>query len=389
MIEPTKGEYANKIGGWHGVRVFGTNPYYHPLLRMNPLSFPNGIHVLEHIDRLTDILNVCWPMYAAMPAILKKALEMTYQKMGWDLEYSTNESNSNKFPNLFDLLLSLREVIKHSDYSVDTKSDYTGSLITRVESLTNGLNGRILCGDDIDPETMFNQNCIIDISRIGSIETKSLLMGIVFMKLNEHLISIEILRRVRHITVLEEAHHLLRKTSDVFSAESSNIQGKAVEMITNAIAEMRAYGEGFIISDQSPDLLDKAVIRNTNTKIILRLPEEMDKQLVGRSASLNEEQIHYLSKLETGVACIYQNSWTQAVLCKIDEVPAELFAQYQHNACYTKTTDNKMKSDLIRLIVHLTVPPKLRQELPPMEFSEIRNWLVIRYQDIKRKTRTN
>ena len=34
-----------------------------------------------------------------------------------------------------------------------------------------------------------------------------------------------------------------------------------------------------------------------------------------------------------------------------------------------------MKSDLIRLIVHLTVPPKLRQELPPMEFSEIRNWL--------------
>jgi DNA helicase HerA-like ATPase len=376
VIEPTKGEYANKIGGWHGVRVFGTNPYYHPLLRMNPLSFPNGIHVLEHIDRLTDILNVCWPMYAAMPAILKKALEMTYQKMGWDLEYSTNESNSNKFPNLFDLLLSLREVIKHSDYSVDTKSDYTGSLITRVESLTNGLNGRILCGDDIDPETMFNQNCIIDISRIGSIETKSLLMGIVFMKLNEHLISNERFSgELRHITVLEEAHHLLRKTSDVFSAESSNIQGKAVEMITNAIAEMRAYGEGFIISDQSPDLLDKAVIRNTNTKIILRLPEEMDKQLVGRSASLNEEQIHYLSKLETGVACIYQNSWTQAVLCKIDEVPAELFAQYQHNACYTKTTDNKMKSDLIRLIVHLTVPPKLRQELPPMEFSEIRNWL--------------
>lgn len=376
VIEPTKGEYAKKIGGWAGVRVFGTNLSYHPLLRLNPLSFPAGIHVLEHIDRLTDILIACWPMYAAMPAILKQALERTYQKIGWDLEYSINESTTNKFPNLFDLLLSLREVIINSDYSADTKSDYTGALITRVQSLTNGINGRILCGDDIDPEKMFNQNCIIDLSRVGSIETKSLLMGIVFMKLNEYLISEERFSgELRHLTVLEEAHHLLRKTSDVFSAESSNIQGKAVEMITNAIAEMRAYGEGFIISDQSPDLLDKAVIRNTNTKIILRLPEEMDKQLVGRSASLNEEQIHYLSKLDTGVACIYQNSWIQAVLCKIDEVPVKLFAQYSHNVHYTKTTDNRMKADLMKLMVHLTVPPKLRQELPPMEFSELRNWL--------------
>lgn len=376
VIEPTKGEYAKKIGGWQGVRVFGTNLSYHPLLRLNPLSFLSGIHVLEHIDRLTDILNACWPMYAAMPAILKQALERTYQKMGWDLEYSTNESTSKKFPNLFDLLLSLREVITNSDYSADTKSDYTGALITRVQSLTNGLNGRILCGDDIEPETMFDQNCIIDISRVGSIETKSLLMGIVFMKLNEYLISKErFTKELRHITILEEAHHLLRKTSDVFSAESSNIQGKAVEMITNAIAEMRAFGEGFIISDQSPDLLDKAVIRNTNTKIILRLPEEMDKQLVGRSASLNEEQIHYLSKLETGVACIYQNNWTQAVLCHIDEVPEDLFVEYKHSFNYTKSTDDRMKSDLMKLIVHLTVPPKLRQELPPVEFSEVRNWL--------------
>lgn len=376
VIEPTKGEYAKKIGGWAGVSVFGTNLSYHPLLRLNPLSFPAGIHVLEHIDRLTDILNACWPMYAAMPAILKQALERTYQKMGWDLEYSINESTSNKFPNLFDLLLSLREVIKNSEYSADTKSDYTGALITRVQSLTNGLNGRILCGDDIDPGKMFNQNCIIDISRVGSIETKSLLMGIVFMKLNEYLISEERFSgELRHITVLEEAHHLLRKTSDVFSAESSNIQGKAVEMITNAIAEMRAFGEGFIISDQSPDLLDKAVIRNTNTKIILRLPEEMDKQLVGRSASLNEEQIHYLSKLDTGVACIYQNSWTQAVLCNIEEVKEEKFTKYEHKNPTSQTNDNRMKADLMKLIVHLTVPSVFQQELPTMDYQELRIWL--------------
>ena len=32
---------------------------------------------------------------------------------------------------------------------------------------------------------------------------------------------------------------------------------------------MRTYGEGFVIADQSPGLLDMSVIRNTNTKIVL------------------------------------------------------------------------------------------------------------------------
>lgn len=44
---------------------------------------------------------------------------------------------------------------------------------------------------------------------------------------------------LRHITVLEEAHNLLRRTSMEQSQESSNLQGKSVEMLTNALR--RAY----------------------------------------------------------------------------------------------------------------------------------------------------
>ena len=67
-------------------------------------------------------------------------------------------------------------------------------------------------------------------------------------------------------TVLEEAHNILRRTSFEQSSEGSNLTGKSVEMISNAIAEMRTYGEGFIIVDQAPGLLDMSAIRNTNTK---------------------------------------------------------------------------------------------------------------------------
>ena len=127
--------------------------------------------------------------------------------------------------------------------------------------------------------------------------------------------------RLRHVTVLEEAHNLLRKTSAEQSQEGANLQGKSVEMLANAIAEMRTYGEGFIIADQAPGLLDMSVIRNTNTKIILRLPDEEDRKLVGKSAALKEAQIDELSKLPLGVAAVYQNEWPEAVLCKIEAYP--------------------------------------------------------------------
>ena len=74
VIEPAKGEYKHVFGNRSDVYVYGTNPEYSALLRINPFRFPPKIHVLEHVDRLVEIFNVCWPMYAAMPAVLKDAL---------------------------------------------------------------------------------------------------------------------------------------------------------------------------------------------------------------------------------------------------------------------------------------------------------------------------
>ena len=95
--------------------------------------------------------------------------------------------------------------------------------------------------------------------------------------------------------------------------------GKSVEMIANAIAEMRTYGEGFIIADQSPGLMDMSVIRNTNTKIILSLPDFSDRELVGKAAGLNDDQIIEVAKFGQGVAAVYQNEWIAPVLCSIEK----------------------------------------------------------------------
>ena len=321
VIEPAKGEYKNVFGD---VNVFGTNPLIMPLLRINPFSFPTGVHVLEHIDRLTEIFNVCWPMYSAMPAVLKKAMLDAYESCGWDLRLSVNRLSRGEdvYPSFLDLFLSLEKVITESAYSEEVKSNYSGALLTRVESLTNGLNGEIFSVKELSNMVLFDENCIIDLSRVGSQETKSLIMGILIMRLSEYRMTGANTPNsaLKHLTVLEEAHNILKRVSTEQSQEGSNMAGKSVEMITNAIAEMRTYGEGFVIVDQSPTSVDKAAIKNTNTKIVMRLPDEDDRKVSGKAAGMNDKQIDEIAKLPTGVAVVYQNDWVSPVLCKIDRM---------------------------------------------------------------------
>lgn len=380
VIEPTKGEYRDIFGGYSNVKVYGTNPKIDTVLRINPFYFPENIHVLEHIDRLIEIFNACWPMYAAMPAVLKEAVEQCYKDKGWNLITST--CSPKRFPTFRNLLKVLPEIIAKSSYSSDTKSDYVGALVTRVNSLTTGINGTIFNAvHGISSEELFDENVIIDLSRVGSNETKSLLMGMIVLRLQEYRMhermngSNKVNSELKHITVLEEAHLLLRKTPFNQSQEGANLQGKSVEMLTNAIAEMRTYGESFLIADQAPELLDPAVIRNTNTKIVLRLPDANDRSLVGNAMALDKEQIDELAKLPNWVAAVYQSDWLEAVLCLVDCFPKEREKKYK----YDSTIDKKA----IHIVLERLLDNKLYDELNDNSISEIKHAIkkIIRLDD--------
>lgn len=322
VIEPAKGEYKIAFGNLPGINIFTTNPKFYNMLSINPFEFHEEVHVLEHLDRLIEIFSACWPLYAAMPALLKSSFEHAYIRHGWDLNHSIHIDRGNgKYPTFKDVVEILPVLLEKSEFSAQTKGDYIGSLVTRVESLTNGLIGQIFSEDAIEDRILFDENTIVDLSRIGSVETKALLMGVLILKLSEYRQSTATGTNssLKHVTILEEAHNLLKRTSTEQGQESSNVQGKSVEMISNSIAEMRTYGEGFIIVDQSPTAVDISAIKNTNTKIVMRLPEANDCEAVGRAIGLSEDQILELSRLDKGVAAIYQNNWLEAVLTQIDK----------------------------------------------------------------------
>ena len=184
-------------------------------------------------------------------------------------------------------------------------------------------------------------------------------MGLLVMKLNEYRMSSgKINSSLSHITVLEEAHNLLKRTSTEQSTESANLLGKSVELLANSIAEMRTYGEGFVIADQSPGLLDMSVIRNTNTKIVLRLPDRSDRELVGYAAGLNDEQIDELSKLRRGVAAVYQNDWVEPVLVQVNKCTLSETA-YDYSTVVSEVDKNSIREQLINFLIQGRVREKL------------------------------
>ena len=321
VVEPAKGEYKDVFGNWSDVNVFSTNPKIADLININPFKFPDSIHVLEHVDGLVEIFSVCWPMYDAMPAFFKDAILKSYESVGWDLSSSTYDGDNIEYPDFDILVEQLEYLIDSSDYASDIKSNYRGALITRVKSLTIGLNKFIFTNEQTSYELLFDQNCILDISRIKSSETKALIMGLVVYILNEYRIDTKQgnNKGLKHVTVLEEAHNLLKNTTTL----DSSLIGKSVEMLTNTIAEIRTYGEGFIIVDQSPSSVDIAAIKNTNTKIVLRTPEANDREAIGKSIGLTADQVNEIAKLPSGVAVVYQNDWVSPVLTMINKANIE------------------------------------------------------------------
>ncbi len=327
VIEPAKGEYKQVFGGLNKIKIFTTDPNVYKMLKINPFEFPDNLHVLTHIEKLIQIFNASWALYAAMPAILKEAVVKAYVNCGWDVMNSVYIEGicDHKYPMFSDVLKILPRLIDESDYSDEAKGNYKGALVTRVRSMTTGITSLIFeRSEGIKDSILFDSNVIVDLSDIGSDETIALVMGVLIMRLGEYRQSIrkkDCSRRdskLQHVTVLEEAHNLLKRTNKDQNQEGANIVGKSVEMISNSIKEMRTYGEGFIIIDQSPMAVDTSAIENTSTKIIMNTPARDACEELSSALSLNDEQSKELSRFTTGVAAVFQKGWLTPVLMKVD-----------------------------------------------------------------------
>jgi DNA helicase HerA-like ATPase len=301
--------------------------------RLNPLAFVPGVPLGRHIDLLKAVFNASFPMFAGMSYVLEEAIIEVYTERGWSLYTSRNEFLDERagqdeqaalMPSLQDLHDKIEVVLERKKYGAEIAQNMGAALRSRLKSLLVGNRGMVLNTRRSTPlRLLFEAPAAFEMQNLGDDEEKAFVMALLFVLLYEYA---EVRGRdmppsrrgvLQHITLIEEAHRLLAASHGGGSAETGDPRGKAVAMFTDMLAEMRAYGEGFIMADQIPTKLAPETLKNSSLKIVHRLAAPDDRQIAGECMSLSPEQVRHLNSLAPGQAIVHDHRLGEAVQVKI------------------------------------------------------------------------
>jgi hypothetical protein len=337
VIEPAKSEYRQLRShpGLRGtLRVYnigGTGPALP--LRLNPFAPVDGAPLGRHIDLLKSVFNAAFPMFAGMPAVLEEAMLDIYADRGWDLRTGRNRALGPRpsrsdvaalVPTLQDLHDQVEVVLARKGYAGEVNQNMGAALRSRIKSLMVGAKGDALgASRSVPPADLFGSPSVIELKDLADDEEKSFVMGLLLALLYEYAESRQpdpelAGGQLQHVTLIEEAHRLLRAPRPGGGMESGDAQAKAVTMFTDMLAEMRAYGEAFVVADQIPTKLAPEVLKNTNVKIIHRLAAPDDRAVVAASINLTDAQSRHLVTLRPGLAVVHDDAIESAVLTAMD-----------------------------------------------------------------------
>jgi hypothetical protein len=342
VIEPVKREYRmlkDRLGD--DLRVFtlgGGNTDF----SLNPFDFEPETGLVPHIDLLKAAFNASLGMYSSMPFILEDMIYRVYQLHGWDLETGKNpllersaktlgieptEGLRDMFlPCLGDMIPLVEESINKFFPAI---TDYGGSLMgalrARLSSMTRGSKGNLLNRrQSISFSDLLSRPCVLELWPFTDNDEKAFVMALLLMRLYEFRQSFEIKSQkistdgLKHVLVIEEAHRLLSKPSPS-GEHSGQSRQKGVEVFADILAEIRSYGQSIIIVDQIPSKLIPDVLRNTDVKITHRLVDKEDRQILGATMNLDEEQLQDLARTEPGHASIYFSGLRKPLRIQVTE----------------------------------------------------------------------
>ncbi len=320
-IEPVKSEYAAMaarlaapgaaaaaaVGTGAGREVTLINPADPEAvpLSVNPLAPEPGYPVQAHIDMVRALFLAAFDAHEPFPQIMSQALQRVYTECGWDPQTGAGRADLDvppTVPTLARLQTAALAVIEDVGYGRELQADMRGFVDVRLRSLRTGSAGRFFeGGHPADVAALLDRNVVLALEDVANDEDKAFVIGTLIIRIVEHLrlrSKTDPADGLRHVIVLEEAHRLLRAGRDGASAH-------AVELFAGLLAEIRAYGEGVVIAEQIPAKLVPDAVKNTALKVLHRLPAADDRQLVGATMNLDDDQSRQVVSLPPGEAAVF------------------------------------------------------------------------------------
>lgn len=361
VLESAKKEYWELLGTINDLQVYSAG-YDALSLRLNPFEPEDGVIIGNHVDELMYAFSGAFDWEDRIRMEFKGLLAYTYEKLGWR-SYDEANKHRGRYPTFDDLMNNLYEYSdKENRSSNEIKRDIEGAIYSRGRDLSSGIAGLIFQNSEHDSrrlltgERLCTGHNVIELDDLST-EAKSFVVSILLIKIKQYIYRQNETSHLRNVLVLEEAHNVMADIPEGVVKSSKSITST---YFSDMLSEVRAYGMGMIIADQSPSRINQGAIRNTSVKIIHETGDRKDMESVSFALDLSEFQTRSLPVLHTGQALVKlpNGHATSRVIVQRSEAHVKnvscIFCQNREFCCYERVKSKiRMDADTMLLTERL------------------------------------
>lgn len=326
VIEPAKNEYRALVQSIPELQVFTPGKNFISPFVFNPFVPPKNVKLETYKSTLKTAFSAAVSMSTPLDKIFEETINNCYSDFRW-LDTYTSDDKGRTF-NISDFVKCFQQTFDEIGYTGDARNIGRAGVV-RLNSLVNLFDNY----HSIPIEDMLQKPTIIELAAIENADQKALIISLLLLSILAYVNANYVGEGgLRNVILLEEAHVLLDADTNVGQGEA-NPSAIAQGLLKRMLAEIRSYGVGLIIADQSPRKVSTDVVALTDMKMVFRLVESVDKQIIGDSTNMTDAQVQRMAKLKPGEAFLFFN--------KLDEPEEVITPDYrlQNNIDITLSDD--------------------------------------------------
>jgi hypothetical protein len=330
VLEPAKSEYRLLADGKGDlakhIRVYSPGNERLSPFRFNPLEVPAGVTVEEHISALETSFAGAIPMSGGpLPSLISESIVACFETAGFRL--GDSDMTGKAWPTMKTLVQAAGKIMERRGYVGEVKANLQTAIDVRLKSLCQRSVGRMFSFERSFPsvDELLKHPTILEMDSLN-LDQQNLLVLFLLTSIRERLTHKGPSGNLRHVIVLEEAHNLIgvQSAQGRVSEDFADPRGHAARFVVRLLAEIRAFGEGIMVVDQSPAAIAPEVLKNTSVKIVHRTVSEDDRDALAAAMLMDKYAHEEMARLEVGSAFVYHERLYRPTLVQCRDATAEL-----------------------------------------------------------------
>lgn len=300
VIEPAKNEYRALVQSIPELQVFTAGKNFISPFVFNPFIPPKNVKLETYKSTLKTAFAAAVSMSTPLDKIFEESINNCYSDFRWLDTYTVDDKG--KTFNISDFIKCFQQTFDEIGYTGDAKNIGRAGVV-RLNSLVNLFDNYF----SIPIEDILKKPTIIELAAIENSDQKALIIALLLLSILAYVNSNYIGEGgLKNVILLEEAHVLLDADTNAGQGDA-NPSAIAQGLVKRMLAEIRSYGVGLVIADQSPRKVSTDVVALTDMKMVFRLVESVDKQIIGDSTNMTDVQVQRMAKLKPGEAFLFFN----------------------------------------------------------------------------------